>query len=162
MSVWPKQSEVDSFYGNPRGRNGGASTKWESENLTTVLVPFKITYDSRPVTRIRIHKKCADSLLRVLNAIHVAYDKDQRQLDATGITIYGGAYNFRLMRGINRLSMHSWGCAIDFDPARNGLGDSTPNFANHPKILKAFKDEGWTWGGDWSRPDGMHWQAADV
>jgi len=58
--------------------------------------------------------------------------------------------------------MHSWGCAIDLDPANNGLGDRTPKFARYPKIIEAFKKEGWVWGGDWSNYDGMHFQMAKV
>ncbi|NTW83388.1 MAG: hypothetical protein HGB36_08490 [Chlorobiaceae bacterium] len=42
MSKWPHQSEVDTFYGNPRGRNGDASAKWESENIVMVKVPWKL------------------------------------------------------------------------------------------------------------------------
>ncbi len=162
MSKWPKQSECDTFYGNPRGRNGKASAKWESENLTRIAPPFTMKYDGKPIKTILIHKKCADSLLRVLNNIWESAGKSQATVDKWGASIYGGAYNYRLMRGGSRLSMHSWGCAIDLDPARNGLNDPTPNFANIPEVLKAFEKEGWTWGGEWSRPDGMHWQAADV
>jgi D-alanyl-D-alanine carboxypeptidase len=58
--------------------------------------------------------------------------------------------------------MHSWGCAIDFDSARNSFGDTTPNFALIPQVLDAFASEDWTWGGEWRKPDGMHWQAAGV
>lgn len=76
--------------------------------------------------------------------------------------LYGGGYNFRLMRRSTRLSLHSWGCAVDFDPARNGFGDTTPHFEHFPAVLNAFANQGWTWGGKWSKPDGMHWQAADV
>jgi hypothetical protein len=58
--------------------------------------------------------------------------------------------------------MHSYGAAVDFDPDRNGLGDPTP--AMDPRVVAAFKAEGWTWGGDWSprNRDGMHFQAASV
>ncbi|MGY3916723.1 M15 family metallopeptidase [Aeromonas australiensis] len=66
------------------------------------------------------------------------------------------------MRGGTRLSMHSWGCAVDFDSSRNSFGDSTPNFQNIPAVLTAFESQGWTWGGKWKKPDGMHWQAASV
>jgi hypothetical protein len=58
--------------------------------------------------------------------------------------------------------MHSWGCAIDFDSARNGFGDTTPNFALIPAVTDAFLAESWVWGGKWHKPDGMHFQAAFV
>lgn len=162
--TWPKQSQCDAYYGNPRGPRDASkvSQTWEAANLTTIKPPFRMTYDGKPISTIRIHKRCADSLLRVLNAIWIAAGRDQSVVDAWGVSIYGGAFNYRLMRGAGALSMHSYGCAIDLDPARNGFGDKTPHFATVPEVLKAFADEGWTWGGKWSKPDGMHWQAALV
>lgn len=162
MNKWPLQKDCNAFYGNPKGANGLASAAWESANLTNVKPPFVMRYAGTPVKTIRVHKKCAESLLRVLNAIWIAAGKKQSVVDEWGVSTYGGAYNFRLMRGGTSLSMHSWGCAIDLDPARNGLGDPTPRFANYPAVIKAFADEGWEWGGSWSAKgcDGMHWQAA--
>jgi hypothetical protein len=160
MNRWPMQADCNRFYGNPRGTNGGPSAAWESANLVSVKPPYRMTYAGKPVSGIRIHRKCAESLKRVLARIWDAAGRDQATVDRWGASIYGGAYNYRLMRGGNALSMHSWGCAIDLDPARNGLGDQTPHFANVPEVLEAFAAEGWEWGGDWSRRDGMHWQAA--
>jgi hypothetical protein len=62
----------------------------------------------------------------------------------------------------NSLSTHSWGFALDSDTSRNAFGDTTPHFAHTPQVLNAFEAEGWTWGGNWKKPDGMHWQAANV
>lgn len=160
--TWPLQSQCDSFYGNPRGRNGQASGVWESANLARITPPFKMTFAGKPITTIRIHKKCADSFMRILNRIWDEAGHDQKKIDATGFSLFGGSYNYRLMRNGHSLSMHSYGCAVDFDPARNGMGDPTPNFANHPWIIKAFEDEGWVWGGRWKNKDGMHWQASRV
>jgi len=174
MTDWPKQSEVDSFYGNPRGQNGGPSILWEKRNLVTIPCPWKLftAWDTRmEVKRIRIHGKCADSLTRVLAQAWEQSGKKQEAIEAQGLHLFGGSYNFRLMRGSTRLSMHSWGCAVDFDPANNGLGDYTPKIQPGSLIVKCFKAEGWTWGGDWNgnlkvaderRPDAMHFQAADV
>ncbi|MCX5880329.1 MAG: M15 family metallopeptidase [Deltaproteobacteria bacterium] len=164
MPQWPHQSEVDVFFGNPRGRDGAASAAWERANIARIQAPWPLvtSWDGASVGGISIHRKCSESLLRVLNAIWDAAGQDVRKIREWGMHFYGGGYNFRLMRGSNRLSMHSWGCAIDFDPAHNTFGDTTPNFANYPEVLKAFADEQWTWGGNWTKPDGMHWQAADL
>jgi hypothetical protein len=162
MPQWPHQSECDSFYGNPRGRNGRASPSWEAANLTKIEPPFKLYYDKRPVRTVLIHKKCAESLLRVFESLWKTSGKDQKTIDEWGVSDYGGCYNFRLMRGSGRLSMHAYACAIDLDPSRNGLNDSTPRFAEYPWVIDAFEAEGWVWGGNWSRPDGMHFQAARV
>jgi hypothetical protein len=164
MPTWPHQSEVDAFYGNPRGINGGPSAAWEQQHLVLVEAPWPLvtSWDGASVRGIRIHRNCADSLRNVLDAIWQAADRNVDTIRDWGMHLYGGAYTFRLMRGGNRLSMHSWGCAIDFDPARNGFGDTTPHFADCAAVLAAFADEGWTWGGSWTCPDGMHWQAAGV
>lgn len=167
MSAWPLQKDCDAFYGNPRGVNGNANVSWERDHLTSITPPFKITYAGNPVHSIRIHRRCAMSLLRVLGAIWDAYGHDQKKLDEAGISIFGGSYNFRLKRGQNTLSMHAYGCAVDFDPARNGFHNRHPHFTADCPIVKAFKAEGWTWGGDWDGDglssdepncDGMHFK----
>jgi hypothetical protein len=135
------------------------SPAWEAANITTIVPPFRMTYAGTPIKRIRVHKHCAASLSKVLQNLLNAANGKQATLDHWGVSIFGGVVAYRLMRGGSRLSIHSYGAAIDLDPARNGLGDSTPRFANFPEVLKAFADEGWTWGGKWARADGMHWQA---
>ena len=164
MSRWPNQSDVDSFYGNPRGVDGEPSAAWEQNNLILVKAPWELitAWDGSPVRGIRVHRKCAVSLQNILKAIWVTAGQDEQIIKEWGMNLYGGGYNFRLMRGSNMLSMHSWGCAVDFDPERNGFGDATPNFANCPAVRDAFAAEGWTWGGAWRKPDGMHWQAANL
>ena len=76
----------------------------------------------------------------------------------------GGAFNFRLKRGGNSLSIHSWGAAIDLDPERNALGRRYRAGAGMMPmaVVEIFAAEGWVWGGPWSRPDAMHFQAAVI
>lgn len=164
--LWPLQSQCDDFYGNPRGRGGAASSLWEAANIVRVKPPFVLRYDGAPVSGVRVHKKCAEAFGRVFGRIWEAAGHDQAVIDAWGVSIYGGAYNYRLMRGSARLSMHAWGCAIDLDPDRNAFHDVTPAFARPPQsaVVAAFEAEGATWGGRWSGRacDGMHFQFARV
>lgn len=164
MSKWPHQSEVDKFYGDPRGPDGEENSRWVKANIVKLTPPWQLvtSWDHSPVSGVRIHKKCGDSLMRVFDKIWSAAAQDQRRINEWGMNLYAGAFNYRLMRGSTRLSMHSWGCAIDFDSARNSFGDTSPNFLHVPAVLDAFASEEWTWGGGWSKPDGMHWQAADI
>ncbi len=164
MSQWPHQSVVDDFYGDPRGKNGEPNPAWVEANIVRLSTPWELVtaWDFQRVSAIRIHKKCKTSLNRVFGTIWDASGQSQQKINEWGMNLYAGGFNFRLMRGGTRLSMHSWGCAVDFDSARNGFGDATPNFANIPQVRSAFDAEGWTWGGTWRKPDGMHWQAADV
>lgn len=149
-----------SFYGDPRGVNGNAAPKWERENLVILRPPFVMTFLDKPVLTFRMHKKCAGAMANVLAALWDASGRDQDKIDDAGVSIFGGAYNYRVMRNGHSLSMHAFGCAIDLDPQRNGMGDRSPAFARHPWVLKAFRDEGAEWGGGWGTPDGMHWQFA--
>lgn len=159
---WPLQRDCDTFYGDPRGRDARASSVWEKANLTRIAPPFVMTYAGKPIKTIAIHTRCAASLTRVLAAIWKSAGKDQKIVDVWGASIFAGSYVYRLKRGGSTLSMHSYGCALDLDPARNAFHDETPNFSNAPEVVKAFEDEGWTWGGRWRGRacDGMHFQAA--
>lgn len=161
--MWPLQRDCDAFYGNPRGYGDEPSQPWIKANLVRVVPPYRMTYAGHPVPGVQIHAKCADSLMRVFSAIWAAANRNQSVVDAWGASIFGGSFNFRLMRGLNTLSIHSYGAAIDLDPARNGLGNPSGHFSQCPEVVKAFKDEGWEWGGDWpTRHDFMHFQAARV
>jgi hypothetical protein len=169
---WPTQQEVlsnKSVYGDPRGPDRTKmSIKWERENIIRIQPPFRMTYAGAKVPSIRVHKHCAASLTRVLERLLQSANGKQATLDHWGVSIFGGVVQYRLMRGGNRLSIHSYGAAIDLDPARNGMYDRTPRFAEFPEVLAAFAKEGWRWGGDWNgngssaderMADGMHWQA---
>jgi hypothetical protein len=173
MNQWPSQAAVlsgKSIYGNPMNPKDRTkmSPAWERANIVLISPAFRMTYAGTPIKKIRVHKHCAQSLSRVLGNLLVAAKHKQETLDHWGVSIFGGVVNYRLMRGGNRLSMHSYGCAIDLDPARNGMYDRTPRFAEFPEVLAAFAKEGWLWGGDWNgngssaderAADGMHWQA---
>ena len=169
----PKQSDVLAYrspYGDPRRKGNAAlpSPAWESSQLVLVKPPFTMTYAGQPIRGLRFHKAAAPHFVRLFDLLFSAAAGRQSVLDQWGVSITGGSYNYRLMRGLNVLSMHSFGCALDLDPARNGLGDSTPRFATFPEVIKAFRASGLCWGGDWDgdgqtsdqrRHDGMHLQA---
>lgn len=167
--MWPKQSECREFYGNPVNKRDPSKVapQWEAQNLVVVASPWRMVTSwrdekgvRRPVKGVRVHRKCAESLARVFAAIWQASGQDQAKIEQWGCHLLGGGFTYRAKRGGSSLSMHAYGCAIDLDPDRNGMGDTTPNFANIREVLNAFASEGWEWGGDWSSPDGMHWQAA--
>jgi hypothetical protein len=164
MTNWPLQRDCDTFYGNPRDPSDvtKASAKWEAEYLVPFTPPFRITYAGQPVSKFRVNKNCLTGFQEAFNNLYKAANGKQETLDHWGVSIFAGSYNYRLMRGGTNLSMHSWGCAIDLDPANNALGDSTPRFAQFPEVLDAWAKAGAVWGGKWSRADGMHWQFARV
>lgn len=70
---------------------------------------------------------------------------------------YGGCYSARHINADPdaRLSHHSWGIAIDINVSTNAYGRE-PN--QHPRVVEIFESHGFTWGGRWLRPDGMHFE----
>jgi len=149
--------------------NGQASARWERNNLVLLPAPFVIKFLGRP-TKLRVHKKCADGFAMWLEAVWKNAKEDQRTIDLWGMSNFSGAYNFRVMRGGRALSMHSYGCAVDFDAPRNGFHNRRPHFAALRKeVVDPFLALGGVWGGDWDGDhdtlderscDGMHFQFA--
>jgi len=139
--IWPLQRDCLAFYGDPRAAN------WLHANTVDVACPWPLHVGTVPVSHILIHKKCAESLARVLS-----YD------------VYDGSYNLRVMRGGAALSMHAFACAIDFDAADNVFHSAQHVFQHDSLIVVKFIEEGWVWGGDWQpgSVDAMHFQAARV
>jgi len=70
---------------------------------------------------------------------------------------YGGCYAPRLVPGLpgQVVSHHAWGSAIDVNVSVNLLG-SPPH--QDPRVVSAFEHWGFTWGGRWLVPDGMHFE----
>lgn len=76
------------------------------------------------------------------------------------IRTWDGCFNIRKKRGSwFILSLHSWGLAIDINAAWNKMG-ATPTLSK--ELVACFKDAGFDWGGDWKKPDGMHFQLASI
>lgn len=122
----PSQRDVlacRSVYGNPSNpkNHSVGSPSWESSNLAVLKVPFRMTFAGAPVKGLRLHKYCHPHFAYLFELLMRYSNGSQEVLDRWGVTKTGGAYNYRTMRGLNTLSMHSFGCAIDLDPANNGL-----------------------------------------
>jgi hypothetical protein len=160
---WPHEDipALNAFYGDPRGSNGQASSLWEEANLVLWEPPYPMFYSDgkmTPMHHIRIHKKCLSTFDMAFRSVLVTmgYDKiKQLRLDITG-----GAYCYRLERGGSRLSVHSWGCAIDMDPGHNPF----PTHWKPGMIDRGFADIMTTHGFCWRGVDGdidpMHFQLA--
>ena len=156
-----------SIYGDPRGLHGRANPAWKAANIVYMPAPWPMHMDAIRIMKFEVHKLAVDNFKAAFDNLLKAANGDLSVLEKWGVTRFSGTYVHRAMRGLETLSMHSYGCAIDLDAGNNMLGDPTPRFAKFPKVLKAFKDAGFTWGGDWDgdgstddqrRHDGMHWQ----
>ena len=153
--VWPRQdyASMVRFYG-PVG-----------ERQTRLVLPYtmRLAWERGvTVSRITCHELVAPSLGRVLRAILAAYG--EAKIRELGLDLFGGCLNVRRMRGGTSWSIHSWGAAIDLDPDRNMLRETsrTARFARpeYEPMLKAFADEGWLSLGVSRNYDWMHFQAA--
>lgn len=72
---------------------------------------------------------------------------------------WDGCFNIRKKRGLSSMSLHSWGIAIDVNAFENGL-NQTPKLS--PGFVKCFTDNGFNWGGNWTRKDGMHFELKSI
>lgn len=157
---WPLQRECNNFYGDPN------SPKFEQQNIVRVPTPWKLYFGLSAMSGIRVHKKCADAFEAWFKIIWQNAHESQSTIHNWGMDKFSGSFVVRPKRAGTTLSMHAYGCAIDFDAESNSFKDHTPFFSNptvHAAVVQPFKDLGGTWGGDWpNNTDGMHFQFANV
>lgn len=104
----------------------------------------------------------AKSLSTVLKNVKDVYGPNR--ISELGLDLFGGCFNFRKMRNGEKLSMHSWGIALDFHPDQNRLrwGRNQALFAQKEYDMwwECWEDEGWLSLGRMRNFDWMHVQAA--
>ena len=124
--------ELNAKYGKP--------TEDGRAYLVTLQLPYpmRLAWDKdKKVTKMRCHKLIKDNL-------------------------YGGCFNFRKMRGGSDYSRHSWAVAIDLDPERNQLKETsaTARFARpeYKAMIDIFYKHGFESLGREKNYDWMHFQ----
>lgn len=150
------EKQIISKYGNPG----------DTSNLIKLDLPFpmRLAWDTHIVVdKIQCHRLIAAPLRLVLEEIlaHYGFAEIQR----LGIDLYGGCYNYRLMRGSKTLwSHHSWAIALDLDPERNRLKEThkTARFARpeYKPMIDIFYKHGFKGLGPEEDRDWMHWEIA--
>ncbi len=152
MPVWPRDAvdAKNAFYGNFHG------AKWPSQYLTRITTPFQMTYAGKLLPSLLVNRMCAHAMLSCFNDIWNECDHDQKKVDATGASDFGGCFNIRPISGSNNWSNHSWACAIDLSPSSNGFNMKT---TLSRIVIDIFKAHGARWGGDYrGRKDPMHFE----
>jgi len=147
-------AQLISKYGQPNEKGTYLKT-------ITLPYPMRIAWDiDTKVTKIRCHKDVADAFLAVFNDLLAHYG--YQRIVELGIDLYGGCFNFRKMRGGSSWSTHSWGIAIDLDPARNTLKETskTARFARaeYKDMIDIFYKHGFISLGREKNFDWMHFQ----
>ena len=146
--------------------------------LIDIPYPMRLAWDtSIIVNRISCHKDITSNILQVFDDLLCEYGYDK--IKELGIDLYGGMFMYRPKRGREKqyikaiedgdkklastyLSNHSWGTAIDLDPARNLLRESsrTARFARpeYKPMIDIFYANGFESLGVEKNYDWMHFQ----
>ena len=106
---------------------------------------------SKPCVNFYGNRYIADSVIDAYQEILDIYGLDfirEHNLDE-----YGGCYNYRKARGLNKLSVHSWALAVDILPSLGKMGEPS-RLPYH--FVQAFLNRGWFWGGFYELHDSMH------
>lgn len=131
--------------------------------LETLILPYpmRVAWDTdHKLGRIRCHKLVLPNMTKVLDEVLAEYGYEK--IVELGIDLYGGMFNYRKKVGGSVLSMHSWGIAIDLDPAHNQLkwGRDKARFAGpeYKPLLEAFYKNGFINLGVEKNYDWMHFE----
>lgn len=142
-------------YGTPNETGAGY--------LVTLALPYpmRLAWDTdTTVSRLRCHKLVADKFEAVFKELLETYGLPR--IKELGIDLFGGCFNFRKMRGGSSWSKHSWGIAIDLDPARNKLKETraTARFARpeYQPMIDIFYKHGFISLGVERNFDWMHFE----
>ncbi len=141
----------------------GKPTQDGKAYLVTIKLPYpmRLAWDKNTViTKMRCHRLVADKFSAVFAEILTAYG--MKKIVELGIDLYGGCFNFRAMRGGSDYSRHSWAVAIDLDPERNQLKETSASarFARpeYKVMIDIFYKHGFESLGREKNYDWMHFQ----
>lgn len=149
-------------YGSPlddaRTTNVNEQTQWEQKNMSVVQTPAHLL-KACPVLPKKLygHKDFVPTVILWLQDL---FDNNL----ISEINEWNGIFSIRLKRGLDTLSIHAFGCAVDANAKNNPLGLTREQCIK--KGLKPFSIEFinisrkyFDCGADWkTRPDGMHFQ----
>jgi hypothetical protein len=129
-------------YGTPSASNS-CMVMWDVPSILEIGVIPKKIYCNKDLV-IPLSKAFQ-------NLIHTGHVKELKTWD--------GCFNVRKKRGGSTMSLHSWGVAVDMNAFSNCYGCKPTLSAG---FVKCFTDVGFDWGGNWRKPDGMHFQLKSI
>lgn len=134
------------FAARPAG--GGMITidpGWVRQNIRSAQVPV-----------LRGHVTCHRRIIPLLRG--ALGELARRGLgDLVVPEMYGGCYSPRFLNfnPPSGLSHHAWGIAVDLNTSQNPYGAEP---AMDPRVVDVMRRWGFSWGGRWLVPDGMHFE----
>jgi hypothetical protein len=158
-----KQRILDVLYYSFDGRIHKGQLVVEQRLVSDIRQVFQVALEDKfpinsviPISHERFHK-------------NGEWNSDDQSMLANNTS----AFNYRKVTGGKKLSMHSYGFAIDINPIQNPYikGDillpegavydpaKPGTLTRDCPVVKAFISLGWTWGGDWkSLKDYQHFE----
>lgn len=115
---------------------------WADANIIRATVPI--------LGDVTCHRAAVGPLMSVLTEVEAA--GLAHLLDPGD---YAGCFSPRLTGPGGMVSRHAWGLAVDVNAAANPFGAPS---RQDPRLVEIFKRHGFAWGGDWPRPDAMHFE----
>jgi hypothetical protein len=122
---------------------------WIDTNLTDGRVLLDPT--------IRVRAQCHVAIIDDLSAAlaEIAAAGLAAEIDVANANVYGGCYAPRYSRISGYLSRHTYAMAFDTNTLANCQG-CRPQI--HCDVVRIFRRNGFAWGGNFRRPDGMHFE----
>jgi len=158
-----KQRILDVLYYSFDGRIHKGQLVVDQRLVSDIRQVFQVALEDKfpinsviPISHDRFHK-------------HGEWNSDDQSMLANNTS----AFNYRKVTGGKKLSMHSYGFAIDINPLQNPYikgqvvlpegavyDPAKPGTLTRDcPVVKAFISLGWTWGGDWkSLKDYQHFE----
>jgi len=120
----------------------------------------EIGIKSYPVPGTLIKLRCAEKVTPLLVGFAAEFHNLIEPLDVGALDDWGYAY--RDVRGVpGKLSNHASGTAIDLNAIKHPLKSiNTFDAAKVPMLKALCKKYALTWGGEWTRPDPMHYEVS--
>ena len=138
-------------YQRVNGKGVLVDPQWKSKNIA-----HRITYSD-----VKLNHNCHR---KVIGAIQEALTEIREQglegeIDLDNSNRYGGCYVGRFSRLANDnfgpISRHAWGIAFDINTTTNAQG-RVPKM--NCDVVRIFRKHGFSWGGNYLLPDGMHFE----
>jgi hypothetical protein len=116
--------------------------RWVDENIVTRTVPL--------LGSVTCHRKLFPPMIAALESLEA---QGLGQL----VEVYSGCWVARTVARSTTAppSYHSYGAAIDINAPANPYGEPP---TQDPRLVAAFEDQGFNWGGDFLIPDGHHFE----